>query len=269
MGHTQRMFDRARWTASRFLRRLADRLQPWAFLDARQAEGGVAPLDVDAVIEAYCAATPEFFFVQIGANEGGDGDPLLRTARALRLRGILVEPQGAAFDRLSAAYADQLQIHLERAAIAAVDGTATLYTAREAFWSEHGFPGSASEIASLDPGHVRRHVALFGGETLARTESAYLETEEVPALTLASLVGKHRVERLDFLQVDAEGFDFEVLKMIDWRRLAPGMIHFETVHLSSDDRQAAWTLLRSHDYALFAPNSYNTLAIRRRPISSA
>lgn len=256
------MFDRARWTASRFLRRVANRVQPWDFLDARQSElGGLTPVDVDTVIHAYCLARGGLFFVQIGANEGDQSDALSQSIRAHGLRGILVEPQAHAFERLCANYSDQPQVLLERAAIAHEDGSVTLFKVRDAFWAQHGFPGTASEISSLDRAHIRRHVELFGGANLAAKESAYLETETVLALTLPSLLARHGVERADFLQIDAEGFDFEILKMINWSSLPPAMIYFESIHLNESDRLAAWALLRKHDYTLFAPNSYNTLAI--------
>ena len=258
------MLDRARWTASRQFRRLADRIQPWDFLDARQGElGKLAPIDFDTVIHAYRLGRGDLFFVQIGANEGDSSDALSQIIRAHGLRGILVEPQAHAFTQLCTNYADQPQVLLERAAIAPKDGDATLFKIRDAFWAQHGFPGTASEISSLARSHIRRHVEIFGGAGLAADESVYLETETVPALTLSSLLKRHHVERADLLQIDAEGFDFEILKMVDWSAHPPAMIYFESIHLSLPDRLAAWALLREHDYALFAPNSYNTLAIRK------
>ena len=257
------MFDRTRWNASRFFRRVANRIQPWEFLDARQADlGAMGSVDFDAVIHAYRLGRGELFFVQIGANEGDQSDALSQSVRAHGLRGILVEPQAHAFAQLSANYADQPQVILEHAAIAATDGEATMFKARPAFWARHGFPGTASEITSLDRAHIRRHVELFGGTRLAEDEAAYLESETVPALTLTSLLAKHGVARVDLLQIDTEGFDYEILKMIDWSAPGPALIYFESIHLNEADRLAAWALLRENGYTLFAANSYNTVAIQ-------
>lgn len=269
-SHTTRMLTRSRWTASRLLRKVADRIQPWDFLDARQAElGKIDAVGVETVLRAYLAAKPDFTFVLIGANAGDEADPLSRTIRELGLRGILVEPQAHAFARLQANYADQQQVVLERAAIASRDGTVTLHQARSDFWERHGFPGVADEVASLDREHVRHHIMLFGGAALAADEAAWGQSEEVPALTLTTLLARHGFTGFDYLQIDAEGFDYEILKMVDWAMHAPQIIHFETVHLTEADRVAAWALLRGHGYVLHAPNSYNTLAIRaadnRRP----
>ena len=269
-GRRNRWQDaRMRSWLGRSLRGVARRIEPrqvdlMGFLDARQeALGGVAPLDLAAVIRAHCAGNSRFFFVQIGAHDGASTDPLAECIRAMRLSGLLVEPQEREFRRLAEVYADQPQLRFERAAVAHEDGVATLYKVKLSFWTEHGFPpGIASQISSLNPNQIRRHVELFGGAKLAAREADYLERETVPALTLRSLLARHAIERIDLLQIDAEGFDFEIVKMIDWRD-PPPMIHFETIHLPVADRLAAWRLLRDNGYALFATNSHNTLAIGR------
>ena len=175
---------------------------------------------------------------------------------------MLVEPQAAAFAALQRNYADQPQLAFERAAIAPADGTAKFYRADLAFWAAHGLPpGIDSQISSLDPAQIRFHVDLFGGKALAARGSEYLRFDEIPALTLATLLAKHGIARPNLLQIDTEGFDFEIIKMIDWSN-PPDLIHYETVHLSVADRKASWDLLRSKGYRLFATNVYNTLAVR-------
>ena len=239
------------------------RFGSYAFLDARQGElGGVGPLDLEAVIRAYIIAAPDFAFVQIGAHEGDEGDPLAACIRNCGLRGVLVEPQPEPFAKLCANYADQPQLRFERAAIGPADGTAPFYRVDPAFWAKHGMPeGIDSQISSLSRKQIRFHVALFGGKALAAREDEYLIVEEIPAMTLATLLARHRLAQPDLLQIDTEGFDFEIIKMVDWAK-PPAMIHYETVHLSVADRKAAWALLRANGYRLYATNSYNTLAIQ-------
>ena len=234
----------------------------WAFLDAKQLElGGVVPVDFEAVLLSYLAGRQDFFFVQIGAHEGQAGDPLTDLVITRGLRGVLVEPQPDIFSKLCNNYKQHSQLQFEQAAIAPADGTVAFYRVDPEFWRRNALnPGSDSEISSLDPQQIRFHVELFGGKALAAREAEYLIAEQVPALTLKTLLSKHRVERYDLLQIDAEGFDYEILKMIDWNS-APPLIQWETVHLKVADRLAAWDLVRSHGYRLYAPNSYNTLAI--------
>ena len=245
------------------LGRRIDRFGSYAFLDARQGElGSVHPLDLAAILFAYAAARPDFTFVQIGAHEGKAGDPLRVCIRELGLRGVLVEPQPEPFDALRANYADQPQLAFERAVIAPADGVARFYRVDPDFWQRHGLhPGSDSEISSLKPEQIRFHVALFGGDKLAGREEEYLVWDDLPALTLPTLLARHEMPAPDLIQIDAEGFDYEIVRMIDWSH-PPALVHYETVHLNEADRIAAWTLLRSKGYRLYATDSYNTLAIR-------
>lgn len=245
------------------LGRRIDRFGSYAFLDARQAElGDVEPLDLAAILFAYAAARPEFTFVQIGAHAGQAGDPLRACIRALGLRGVLVEPQPGPFAALRANYADQPQLAFERAVIAPADGVARFYRVDPEFWRKHGLhAGSESEISSLKREQIRFHVALFGGEKLAKHEDEYLVWDDLPALTLPALLARHAMPAPDLVQIDAEGFDYEIVKMIDWSH-PPALIPYETVHLDEADRIAAWGLLRGRGYRLYATDTYNTLAIR-------
>ena len=258
----------ARSFAARMIRGVARRVEPrnkWSFLDANQEQlGAVLPLDLGALIAAYAAARGECFIVQIGAHTGNLNDPVEKAIRTLGLSAILVEPQRREFEALTAHYADQPQVILERAAIASESGEATLYKVCPEFWAEHNFPAeSASQISSLNREQIGAVVEIFGGALLRKDEAAYLHSEIVPAYTLALLLAKHGTDRIDLLQIDAEGYDFEVIKMIDWQA-APAIINYETVNLSVPDRQSCWALLREKGYDLFASDSYNTVAIRRR-----
>jgi FkbM family methyltransferase len=243
------------------------RKNPFAFLDAQQAAlGNVHPLDLAAAIDIRKIDRQDFFFIQIGAHDGsGYGDPLTDSIRRHQLRGLLVEPQLEQFRALKAAYADQPQLRFAQAAIAASDGTVPLYKIRPGFWVAHKFPrGLATQISSLNKEQIRKTVALFGGKELSLREDDYLTMETVPALTLKSLLKEYSIaEHIDLLQIDSEGFDYEVLKMVDWRDSPPAMVHYETAHLTEADRIAAWMMLRGIGYNLYATNIYNTLAIKR------
>ena len=243
--------------------RRIDTANTWAFLDARQAElGNVPPLDISAVIAAYFGAKGQCQIVQVGANSGNRNDPVEASIRNLGLTAILVEPQAEEFAKLTANYADQPQVVLERAAIAWETGEVELFKVNADFWSGHGFPeGAQSQISSLNREQIGQTVEIFGGSKLREAESAYLEIEVVPAFPLEMLLEKHGLGTIDLLVIDTEGFDFEILRMIDWDRLQPAMIHYETIHLAIPERVAAWTMLCEKGYRLFATDNHNTIAI--------
>ncbi len=229
---------------------------------AKTKSGRLRPVALDTVVSAFLAGVPNAFSVQIGANNGQLGDPMWDVILRHRVRGLLVEPQSAVFSELRANYAEHPQLKFEQAAIASMDGEITLYKVSADFWREHRFPGNVdTQIASLNRAQIRKHVQMFGNERLAQNEESYLVTESVPALTFSSLLAKHNIPSVDILQIDTEGFDYEVLKMIDWKQHRPKILHFEDVHLSDQDRQAAYQLLELNGYMLFAPDQNNTLGL--------
>lgn len=65
------------------------------------------------------------------------------------------------------------------------------------------------------------------------------------------MLKKHKVTRFDLLQIDAEGFDFEVLKASDLATYRPTLINYEHEHLTAADRVASWDLFRNLGYKLF------------------
>ena len=70
----------------------------------------------------------EFFFIQVGANDGISHDPLRAYIERYHWSGILIEPQPRVFARLCRNYESQPQLRFVNAALAAQHGSATLYT---------------------------------------------------------------------------------------------------------------------------------------------
>ena len=52
------------------------------------------------------------------------------------------------------------------------------------------------------------------------------------------------------LQIDVEGFDFEVLKMIDFKQFSPAVIKYEHEGLSQSDQASARKLLENQGYEI-------------------
>ena len=61
---------------------------------------------------------------------------------------------------------------------------------------------------------------------------------KVPSQKLTTLLGHHEVSHVDLFQVDAEGFDYEILKMLFATDFRPSIVSFENTHLSPADKRA-------------------------------
>ena len=72
--------------------------------------------------------------------------------------------------------------------------------------------------------------------------------------TLASILEEHGFNRvIDFLKVDVEGSEHEVLTSNDWKKYRPELICIETSHIKNDWRD----VLTEHDYICFFSDGLN------------
>jgi FkbM family methyltransferase len=181
-----------------------------------------------------------FFFVQVGAFDGTTYDPLHRHIRESRWRGILVEPQPRYFRRLVETNETADGLTFVNAAVDREAGTRTLY----------GVEGADGE-----PVDGLAHLASFSRERLLdwlrkaghRSEQRIrIGGTPVRCLTFDDLLAD--VDYIDLLHIDAEGYDFELLKLFDFERIAPEIVRFEHVHLSRADWDEAVRLLARHGY---------------------
>ncbi len=194
------------------------------------------------VIERFLR--PDFFFVNIGANDGISNDPIYPYLQRYRWRGIAVEPLGYVCDDLRRNYAGFDGVIVEHAAVAA--------TPRPLYF----VPPAASDMAfvrqigSLHAPYVEKSIGLmricrFEGDIPEGLESR-VERVDVPCLTFEELMRKHAVQRVDFLNIDAEHSDFEILSMIDFARWRPNVLCLETSEFNEGQRaQVAERLVRA------------------------
>lgn len=180
---------------------------------------------------------PDPFFVQIGAHDGVSFDPIRPFVEKFRWRGLLVEPQPKVFQKLVENYRSHPQLILENAAVAEQDGSAVLYM----FAETPGIPEHASMLASFRRGALEANGHGYSGP---------IKSLSVPAARLSTLLRKHRIDRVDILQIDTEGFDFQILKMIDFNLIKPELIHFENNFLTAAETADCNRMLARAGYRL-------------------
>jgi len=72
--------------------------------------------------------------------------------------------------------------------------------------------------------------------------------EKLPCVTLNSILQKHKVGHMDWLQIDAEGFDYEIIKTLDFTIFKPSIIRYENLHLNSRDYKECIDYLEERGY---------------------
>ncbi len=204
----------------------------------------------------------DVFVFQVGANDGITHDPIHKFIKRDDWNGILLEPQKHIFERsLKPIYAKNKGIIPVNAAISHTDGEATLY--RIAFSNKRWATGLASfDKSSLqalfDDGTILKRTQKTG-ETYPTEKSKQIAQDQIKTYSPSSLIQRYNVSKIDLLMIDAEGFDFEVIKMFDMNLVKPASIIFERTHLSAEERKECDDLLTRQGYQ-FKDIKANTLA---------
>jgi FkbM family methyltransferase len=208
---------------------------------------------IPIVLAAFARERRGVFFIQVGSNDGSHNDPL----RAHLLRhgwsGIMVEPVPYVFERLRANYGAQKGVRLEQVAIGPVEGPIPFYHLAQ---TDEALPQWYDQLGSFLRENIVKHA-----DQIPRLEERILETM-VQSMTFRSLCRKHDVRKIDLLHIDAEGFDYEVIKTVDFGLYAPDVLLYEHKHLSASDLAACEALLRSHDYECLSDGA-DTICLRR------
>jgi FkbM family methyltransferase len=213
-----------------------------------------APIDVlDLLLTKLSAERPDFFVVQIGANDGITDDPIRQYVTRYHWRGVLVEPQPQVYQQLLRNYTEEKQLAFENAAIADRDGTVRLFIA------DH-----RHETANLTVFASLQRDALIRG--LDNPKAAGVEVQvkevEVPALSVRTLLERHRITKVDLLQTDVQGYDREVIEQFLACGMLPTVIHFEHCHTPRPALQALYRKLVELGYR-FNEFEYDAVCYRR------
>jgi len=212
------------------------------------------PARISPVLRAAVrrAHHPGFFFVNIGANDGISNDPIYPFLREYGWRGIAVEPLEPLFVELERNYRALPGVILERAAIAPEPRPFYYLSAAsgyERIWTK--------QVGTLDPAFLRRTIDAmrtyeFEGPVPAGLEESIVRVD-VPCLTFDALMAKHRVERVDFINIDAEGVDYEIVGTIDLARWRPQILCVETADMSEQQRGDLERRLAAAGYVFLDP----------------
>jgi FkbM family methyltransferase len=215
----------------------------WPFFP--RASGSALNLRFDDLLELQWARSRDFVVVVVGAFDGVENDPVSRFVRGRDCRGVLVEPQPSAFERLRGNFAGFPRIELVNAAIDEMSGSRVLYSVPAA----SGLPPWIEQIASFSRDHLAKHEAQAPGL------SARIVEQLIRTVSFGDLLDEYRLEHIDVLQIDAEGMDGEMLRWFPFERMRPGVLHYEKAHLSGDEDRAVRTRLEGFGYKVFEADS--------------
>lgn len=206
----------------------------------------------DRTLDAYSKNCSNFVVLQVGANDGFSRDPVHKFIVRDRWSGILVEPQPMVFEQeLKQTYRAHSNIHLVNAAVDEVSGSKEFY--RIAFSQDRWATGLSSLSRSALEKQIRDgwvgSQSEIHGQKVPEEFADQVESVLVPTVTFEQLLDGYDLERLDLLQLDCEGYDFELLKAFPFNRVLPSFINFEALHMSESERREILALLEGLNYS--------------------
>ena len=188
---------------------------------------------------------PDVFFVQVGSNDGLQGDPLHDLIKANKLWcGVFIEPLKPIFERLIRNYDNANRFTFENVAIGIDRGFRDFFFVSDAARREVAgrLPDWYDQLGSFSREHIGKHLE---GRLMP-----FMVSERVECVSLKEVLERNGVQRIDLMHIDTEGFDYKVLSQLDFQSYKPRAILYEVEHLSDDEKGMAAELLISHGYGL-------------------
>lgn len=189
----------------------------------------------DMIIDKILRQKKRGFYVDVGAN-----DPV-RFSNTNRFylrgwRGINIEPGVSNYQRFLSARKRDININC---GVAVIEGQIDYYQFE---------PSTLSTFSSLEAeGYQQQGFRL-------------VEVKKVKVAPLSKILKKEGVKRIDFLSVDTEGFDLEVLKSNDWKKYRPRLICVEVAtHENTNSARVIDDYLSSVGYKLKAQTALNSI----------
>jgi FkbM family methyltransferase len=208
-------------------------------------------------IEEVFRDRESIFFLQIGTSDGVISDPLHPLLkRKPNWRGVFVEPIGFVFEKLKKNYRNSGRFIYENVAIAPNAGKQKFYSLSEEARDEKGekLPFYYYQLGSFDLNHLLKH--------LDGRLAQFVTATEIECIPLATLLEKHRIDSIDLILIDTEGYDYKILAQVDFERYHPKVIVYEHTHLSDEEKNLALKLLTRFNYDLVEIKR-DSIAIRK------
>lgn len=166
-------------------------------------------------------------YVEAGAHDGIDQSNTKYLNERLGWKGILVEPSRSAFDKLIVNRSNDICVH---GCLVSSD------YAEQVVWGD--FDGG-----------------LMSSVEGKRLDSSRMNLKSAPAITLDKLFSDNGITRVDFISLDTEGYELEILKGIDFTRVIP---RYFLIEIYSRDYEAIDTYMDSKGYVMIESiSNYN------------
>jgi FkbM family methyltransferase len=171
-------------------------------------------------------------FCDVGAHDGISGSNSYFFEKELGWTGVCVEAKPENFQLLQKNRASHL-----------VNGAAYNRGGEVTFTSNEGWTNMLSGIEeAYNPLHlerINREIKQYGGQTQQIT---------VPCYTLSSIFDQHNLKTIDYLSIDTEGSELQVLEGVDFTQVHINVVNFEVNYPCSKEHRQIQELLTKNGF---------------------
>lgn len=186
----------------------------------------------------------KIFIVQVGSNDGINGDPLYYLIQKNKnWEALFIEPVPYLFERLKKNYQNQSRFKFENMAIN--DGSyQTFYSVKDSANMEiPNLPKWYDQLGSFNRENITKH--------LNGVLEPYIIETRIKGVYLPDILKANKINSIDLIHIDAEGYDWVILSQLDLNLFHPQAILFEHKHLKLKEKQKALEYLVQHNYTVF------------------
>jgi FkbM family methyltransferase len=187
-------------------------------------------------------------FLQIGAMDGVKHDDLHHYVNNNDWEGVLVEPLPDMFERLTQNYQDNPRLKFVCSAIADTDGPAVMHRIPVEKLQDNDVPDWAEGCSTMVT------------EGYFDNLLPHMVKENVHGITLKTLYEKHD-DKYDFVQVDTEGFDYNIFLQLQAAGLTADIYKIEIAHITYTKTVWMRWVLDNQGYKTFI-DGYDLIAYR-------
>lgn len=214
------------------------------FINRRFLMEKVAPYDEPSLWLQKLLKDEEVRIVQIGSNDGANGDPIFDLVkRNNSWKALFVEPVPYLFERLKSNYGSDSRFSFENVAIN--DGTKQKFYSvkKEAKKDLPDLPTWYDQLGSFDKENILKH--------LDGVLEPYIEESYISGVSLEELFRRNNIEELSLLHIDTEGYDWKILSQLNLGFIQPKIILVEHKHLIKIEKKHLINFLKPH-YLLYS-----------------
>lgn len=170
-----------------------------------------------------------YSIVQIGAFTGMD-DVHHILLKETNVNALLIEPVPWYFEKLKKNYSsikNPKRIQFDNRVINTYNGECDFHCVKDLNYNyNYNIEKNwGPEISGTKLNMIKEH------EKFLKNESFEYETLKLKCITTSTLLQEYNINKIEFLKIDAEGLDFDLLINWPFQKVAPKYIKFEACHL--------------------------------------